>query len=67
LGVDPVRKLRLMTTPEAEKIDQEHTSDSAYFRSVGLLLASEEQNWEKNIEMRDKDPMVMLQLPYFVG
>jgi len=56
-----------MTTPEAEKIDEEHTSDSAYFRSVGLLLASQEQNWEKNIEMRDKGPMVMLQLPYFVG
>jgi hypothetical protein len=56
-----------MTTPEAEEIDQEHTSYSAYFRPVGLLLASQEQNGEKNIEMGDKDPMVVLQLPYFVG
>ena len=56
-----------MTTPEADNIDQEHTSDSAYFRSVGLLLASQEQNWEKNIEMGDKGSMMMLQLPYFVG
>ena len=56
-----------MTTPEAEKIDQEHTSYSAYFRSVGLLLASQEQNWEKNIEMGDKVPVVVLQIPYFIG
>jgi len=67
LSVDPVRKLRLMTTPEAEKIDQEHTSDSAYFSSVGLLLASQEQNWETNIELGDKGSKMMLQLPYFVG
>jgi len=67
LGVNPIRKLRLMTTPEAEEIDQEHTSYSAYFRSVGLLLASQEQNWEKNIEMGDKVPVVVLQIPYFIG
>jgi len=66
-SVDPVRKLRLVTAPEAEKIDQEHTSDSAYVRSVGLLLACQEQNWEKNIQMGDKGSVMLLQLPYFVG
>ena len=67
MSVDLFRKLQLVTAPEEEKIDQEPTSYSAYFRSVGLLLASQEQNWEKNIEMGDKDPVVVLQLPYFIG
>jgi len=66
-SVDPVRKLRLVTAPETKKSDQEPTSDSANFRSVGLLLVCQEQNWEKNIEMGDKGSVVLLQFPYFVG
>jgi len=67
LSIDPVRRLRLVTASEAEKTDQEPASDSADFRSVGLLSVRQEQNWEKNIEMGDKGSVVLLQLPYFVG
>ena len=67
MSVDPVWKLRVVAAAKAKQIDQEDTSNTAYFRSVGLLLSSQEQNGEKNIEMGDKDPMVVLQLPYFVG
>jgi len=67
LSVDPVRELRLIAVAEVEKIDQEHTSDAANFRSVGLLLACQEKNREKNIEMGDKGSVMLLQIPYFVG
>jgi hypothetical protein len=65
--MDPVRKLRLVAVAEAKKIDQEDTSNAAYFRSVGHLLACQEQNWEENIEMGDKGSVMLLQIPYFVG
>jgi len=67
LSVDLFRKLQLVTAPEEEKIDQEPTSYSAYFRSVGLLLACQEQNREENIEMGDKGSVVLLQFPHLVS
>jgi len=65
--VDPVWKLRVVAAAKAKKIDQEDTSNTAYFRSVGLLLACQEQNGEKNIEMGNKGSVMLLQIPYFVG
>jgi len=31
------------------------------------LLACQEQNWEKSIEMGDEGSVVLLQIPHFVG
>jgi len=67
LSVDPVWKLRIVVVAKTKKIDQEDTSNTAYFRSVGLLLVCQEQNWEKNIKMGDKGSVMLLQIPYFVG
>jgi len=47
---------------EREKFNQEGAA-----HSTGLLLASQEQNWEKHIEMEDEGSMVLLQIPHFVG
>jgi len=63
----PSRHVPFADMSQAEKTNQEHTSNPANFLPVGRLPVCQEHHWEKDEKVGDKGSMVLLQLPNFVS
>jgi len=67
LSVDRIWKLYLKIIAEREEFDQKGAANAAYCSSIGLLLACQEQDWEKHIEMGDEGSVVLLEIPHVMS